>query len=204
MREPPHAGRAAARARPRSAAARSGDRRRSSCRPAGEARRARISKRATRKTTTKRMARRASPRCCRRPSWPSASPARRVPWRSRLFSRRLPPGAGRQPAVHMAAPAPVAQPVRTAAATPEALGWVKGPDPVRSRRGSRISRSRRPSPCPAAAAAAPAPRAKEATQIARNDDAPTIDDAPPRAAAHERLDHPDRRYRRRRARPTIS
>ncbi|HEY1941850.1 MAG TPA: serine hydrolase [Roseiarcus sp.] len=76
-----------------------------------------------------------------------------------------------QPAGKTAA---AALPVRTAAATPEALGWVKGPAPVAER------------PQPAAkleAAAPPAARAKDVTQIARNDEA-SGEDAP-RAGAHE-------------------
>jgi D-alanyl-D-alanine carboxypeptidase len=59
------------------------------------------------------------------------------------------------------APAPI---VRTAAATPAALGWVRGPDAVKA--------AEKPEPAAKLipVAAVVAPRAKEETQIARNDE----------------------------------
>ncbi len=88
-------------------------------------------------------------------------------------------------AVNVAAkpqPAPTA-PARVAAlapahrpeATPEALGWAKGADPVNV--------AARPQPAPKAAPAPLAARAKEVTEIARND-APRSDEAS-RASGHE-------------------
>ena len=66
------------------------------------------------------------------------------------------------------APAPL---IHMAAATPEALGWVKGPDPV------PVAEKPAPAVKPAAAAPAMPPRAKEETQVVRNDQVAHADDA---------------------------
>ncbi len=113
---------------------------------------------------------------------PPARIAQRLAIAPRPFVAPVQPVAAAVPAQPALAPvarvaaAPSPAPVRMAAATPEALGWVKGPDPVKI--------SERPQPAPKSAAAAPPPaRAREVTQIARNDDARN-DDAP-RTGAHE-------------------